>query len=394
MTKEELKVMIDETINTNGARHITGKALNLALSAIVDSMGQRSKDEGIQRSDVNFFDYDGTLLYAYTWEEAKELTELPELPRHSDLDVREWNYTLEDIKAQGVEAFFNQAGSYMFSGEVAVNGTKYMAYNFSGDIEADGWAFLLTKEPEPGDYVIGADYYNDGEWEFWFNDDGSYHKEQVVGTFSKKGKADIGAVVYDNDDNKVEVEGVYIFDRTEKDFGHLSVQLISVLSIPNTVDSIYDTFNSCTFLHEVKIPISVSYISNYYGAFQDCYLKAFWWNGNDRQIDFLGGNSFVSSLEIPHGTTYILVDYSCTDTIIYPNTTLEVMNIGNYAHSVVLHDFTNAKFVPNLDGSSTLKMRYTRIVVPDELYGEWIEATNWSDWADYTYKLSESPWHK
>lgn len=393
MTKEELKVMIDETINTNGARHITGKALNLALSAIVDSMEQRSEDEGSQRSDVNFFDYDGTLLYAYTWEEAKELTELPELPRHSDLDVRGWNYTLEDIKAQGVEGFFNQFGSYMLTGEVTINGTKYMAYTYSG-IEENGCAYLLTKEPEPGDYVIGADYDDDeGEWEFWTNDDGSYYTEQVVGIFSKKGKADIGAIVYDGD-NKVEVEGVYVFDRTEGDLGQFNDQLISVLSIPNTVYSIGDTFSRCTFLHEVKIPISVSDISNYYGAFQSCYLKAFWWNGNDRQIDFLNGNSFVSSLEIPHGTTYISVDDSCTDSIIYPNTTVQVMHIGNYGHSVVLHDFTNAKFVPELNDSSTWAMIYTRIVVPDELYDEWIESTNWSDWADYTYKLSESPWHK
>ena len=40
MTKEELKAMIDATINENGERNITGKALNLALNAIVDAMGE------------------------------------------------------------------------------------------------------------------------------------------------------------------------------------------------------------------------------------------------------------------------------------------------------------------------------------------------------------------
>jgi hypothetical protein len=39
MTKEEIKEMIDSTINENGERNITGKALNLALNAIVDAMG-------------------------------------------------------------------------------------------------------------------------------------------------------------------------------------------------------------------------------------------------------------------------------------------------------------------------------------------------------------------
>lgn len=40
MTKEEIKAMIDATINENGERNITGKALNLALNAIVDTMGE------------------------------------------------------------------------------------------------------------------------------------------------------------------------------------------------------------------------------------------------------------------------------------------------------------------------------------------------------------------
>lgn len=42
MTKEELKEMIDATINENGTRNITGKTLNLALNAIVDALGSGS----------------------------------------------------------------------------------------------------------------------------------------------------------------------------------------------------------------------------------------------------------------------------------------------------------------------------------------------------------------
>lgn len=39
MTKEELKEMVDSTINANGSKEITGQALNLALNAIIESMG-------------------------------------------------------------------------------------------------------------------------------------------------------------------------------------------------------------------------------------------------------------------------------------------------------------------------------------------------------------------
>lgn len=38
MTKEELIDLIDNTINTNGEKAITGQSLNLALKEIIDAM--------------------------------------------------------------------------------------------------------------------------------------------------------------------------------------------------------------------------------------------------------------------------------------------------------------------------------------------------------------------
>jgi hypothetical protein len=51
--------------------------------------------------DVNFYDYDGTLLYAYTVAEAQALTELPPAPTPPKdfLQFEEWNWTLAQIKA-------------------------------------------------------------------------------------------------------------------------------------------------------------------------------------------------------------------------------------------------------------------------------------------------------
>lgn len=51
--------------------------------------------------EVNFIDYDGTVLYAYTVSEAAALTELPPLPSHAGLICQGWNWSLDDIKALG-----------------------------------------------------------------------------------------------------------------------------------------------------------------------------------------------------------------------------------------------------------------------------------------------------
>jgi hypothetical protein len=54
----------------------------------------------IVSKDVDFYDYDGTLLHSYTWDEVVALTELPPLPNHEGLICKGWNYTLDEIKSQ------------------------------------------------------------------------------------------------------------------------------------------------------------------------------------------------------------------------------------------------------------------------------------------------------
>ena len=50
--------------------------------------------------DVNFYDYDGKILYSYTAAEFANLTALPANPTHSGLTSQGWNWTLADAKAQ------------------------------------------------------------------------------------------------------------------------------------------------------------------------------------------------------------------------------------------------------------------------------------------------------
>lgn len=56
-----------------------------------------------KESDINFWDYDGTLLYAWTLAELAAKTELPPLPSHDGLVCQGWNWTLQDIKDAGRE---------------------------------------------------------------------------------------------------------------------------------------------------------------------------------------------------------------------------------------------------------------------------------------------------
>lgn len=59
-----------------------------------------SSPQSIPSNDVNFIDYDGTILYAYSAAEFAQLTELPANPTHEGLTAQGWNWTLADAKAQ------------------------------------------------------------------------------------------------------------------------------------------------------------------------------------------------------------------------------------------------------------------------------------------------------
>lgn len=52
-----------------------------------------------QPKDVNFYDYDGTLLYSCTLEEARSLAALPDGPTHDGLTFQKWNRDLASVNA-------------------------------------------------------------------------------------------------------------------------------------------------------------------------------------------------------------------------------------------------------------------------------------------------------
>lgn len=66
--------------------------------ASIETGGSGGGGEAIEENDINFYDYDGTLLYSYTKNEALALNELPPLPQRDGLICQEWNWSLEGIK--------------------------------------------------------------------------------------------------------------------------------------------------------------------------------------------------------------------------------------------------------------------------------------------------------
>lgn len=87
------------TVNNNTKTLQTaGKYLTDDITLV--DVSQSVPDEN---ADVCFWDYDGTLVYSYTFGEIAQMTELPPPPDHSNdripLTFQHWNWDLADLKA-------------------------------------------------------------------------------------------------------------------------------------------------------------------------------------------------------------------------------------------------------------------------------------------------------
>ena len=95
------KVLVDLTEDTvTPATLKSGVTAHDASGAMITGTLDTAPPE---ESDINFWDYDGTLLYSWTLAELATKTELPPLPSHDGLVCQGWNWTLQDIKDAGRE---------------------------------------------------------------------------------------------------------------------------------------------------------------------------------------------------------------------------------------------------------------------------------------------------
>jgi surface protein len=127
----------------------------------------------VEEKDVNFYDYDGTLLYSYTLDEVQELTELPPAPDwHDELVFYEWNWSLENIKAENcqidVGALYDtndsKAHLHITIDEyvskvvsITVTGTGYIDWGDGSAIEnvsASASTVYSHEYPSTGNYII------------------------------------------------------------------------------------------------------------------------------------------------------------------------------------------------------------------------------------------------
>ncbi|MGM9763496.1 MAG: leucine-rich repeat domain-containing protein [Candidatus Cryptobacteroides sp.] len=279
------------------------------------------------KKDVNFYDYDGTILYSYTVAEAAALTELPALPSHDGLICQGWNWSLDGIKSMGRAV--NVGAMYITDdGKTRIyirledgrtspmlgccpNGT--VTVDWGDGTEPDVLTGTSTSTVKwtptheyaaPGDYVI--DLTVDGEMKFY----GVSLNNQYSGILRYASGADGRNRTYLNAVQRIEIgDGVTSISNS----AFSSCYSLSSVVIPDGVTSIGNSaFSNCYSLSSVVIPDGVTSIGN--SAFSNCYS--------------------LSSIVIPDGVTSIddvaFQDCHSLASVVIPD---GVTSIGNSAFS-------------------------------------------------------------
>ena len=77
---------------------ITDNGLNIDIARYATATVQGGSVISLPKKDVNFFDYDGTVIAAYTAAEFANLSVMPNNPSHDGLTAQGWNWSLADAK--------------------------------------------------------------------------------------------------------------------------------------------------------------------------------------------------------------------------------------------------------------------------------------------------------
>ena len=272
----------------------TGKTDNIVADDFPEEIaGITTGGSTVALSDINFYDYDGTLVDSWTLEELATATALPANPSHTGLTAQGWNWTLADLKttnrAMDVgQMYITDDGKTRLYITIAAPGRMtvplYIQQTVANGVTID-WGDGSATETlagtgnvntthtyaDIGSYMITLTPASGCELGFGNGTD-SYC---VLGSTGNNGK------VYCNMLQKVEIGsgvtsiGGYAFQ---------SCYSLSSITIPDGVTGISDkAFNECYSLSSITIPDGVTSISD--EAFNECHS--------------------LSSITIPDGVTSI-----------------------------------------------------------------------------------------
>ena len=242
--------------------------------------------------EVNFYDYDGTVVNAYTASEFAALSAMPDNPSHDGLTAQGWNWSLADAKAYVAEygrlnigqMYITTSGDTEIDIQLSIGRNKpYLGCCPDGTVEIDwgdgsahdiltGTSLFTLKTiqhtyPDTGEMFTIRLHMESGSLRCMGNSSSSTGSQVL---YSGTTGTTNGQRAYQNAVKAVRF-GSHVTTIGNYAFNHC-YSLASV-TIPDSVTSINpNAFSNCYSLASVTIPDSVTSIGN--NALTNCYSLA------------------------------------------------------------------------------------------------------------------------
>ena len=277
------QTLIDLTGDTATAADVAkGKIFHLASGA--QAIGTLEGGGGAGKNDVNFYDYDGTIVKSYSAVEFANLSALPDNPSHDGLTAQGWNWTLADAKAYVASYGKLEIGQMYITDDgktriyirledgrlapylgIAINGTATVEWG-------DGQTSTVTGSSTSTVVNTQHTYASAGEFVIKIAVSGSMalvgdssQGSQLLWKNSTSGGSNL---VYKNAIQKIEIGA----NTSISDYAFQSCYSLTSIMVPSGITSIGSgTFNSCTSLTSITIPSGVTSVG---GSFYSCYSLA------------------------------------------------------------------------------------------------------------------------
>lgn len=377
------------TLEENGVTHITpDEGYLLEQVTVVVNVPTDTTPDPIQPSDVNFYDYDGTILKAYSLDEVATLEKMPDTPEHEGLVCQCWNYDLATVKAR--KRPLNVGALY-------ITDDRKTRLHITIDEFSDRDVSVVLKWTAVADDPINIEW-GDGT-------ETSVTESITTHSYAKSGKYVIAITVPDGWNVELGNGSKNVVGETQATYRSArltNVELGSGVSLSND-----DVFYCCAALETISIPASINVIGA--DSFNTCerlkhinlpacHIKerAFYGTRSMKSVSIGDGDenvwgtyafymTGVHDFVIPEGITSLPERaLSYCNSLVYiqcPSTIASIASDAltyDYAYAV---DFRECAAVPTL-ANYCIDAAY--IWVPSELHAEWIAANKWSVYASKT----------